>query len=235
VQEIDLPSALLDDVQPTIVWSAAGTTPETPLPLLIALDGAEYARFSGLLQMLDAHVASGALPPMRALLCHPTRRGDDYTARPELAEYLAQELIPAAEAVGAVAPESRLRVGLGASLGGLALLHAHRSDASLFGGLFLQSSSFLHHGYEPSSGHFDRIEEFVDDVLAASSWSDPIPIVLTCGSVEQNLGNNRECAAALIAQGYSVELHVVPDAHNWIAWRDAWTPHLIDLLGKVWS
>jgi hypothetical protein len=27
----------------------------------------------------------------------------------------------------------------------------------------------------------------------------------------------------------------VRDAHNWIAWRDAWTPYLVDFLGKVWS
>jgi enterochelin esterase-like enzyme len=235
VHEIDVPSEILGDVQPTICWSATGTDPTSPLPLLVVLDGVEFARFSGLLHMLDSQVASGRLPPMRAALCQPTRRDEHYTASPEFAEYLARELTPAIEEHWAIAPERRLRAGLGASLGGLALLHAHRSPASPFGALFLQSSSFFQHGFLPGSAHIDRIEQFVDEALGASSWADPIPIAMTCGTVEQNLENNRECAAALVSQGYPAALHVVRDAHNWIAWRDAWFPHLIDLLGKAWS
>ena len=235
VQEIEVPSALLGEAQPTLVWSAAGTSPETPLPLLVALDGPEFARFSALLQMLDAHVAAGALPPMRAALCQPTRRGEHYTASPEFARYLDRELIPAIESVGAVAPEPRLRAGLGASLGGLALLHAHRSSPDLFGALFLQSSSFFQGGSRPASAPLRRVERFVHKILTTTSWPHPIPIVLTCGTVERNLENNQEAVAALVAQGYPADLHVVRDAHNWIAWRDAWTPHLTELLGKAWS
>jgi enterochelin esterase family protein len=234
VSEIDVPSALLGEVQPTIVWSAAGTEPETPLPLLVALDGAEFASFSGLLRMLDAEVAGGRLPPMRAALCHPTQRGEHYAASPEFAGYLARELIPAVSELVSVAPGQGSCVGLGASLGGLALLHAQRQEGT-FGGLFCQSSSFLHHERALESELLQRIELFMDGVLAASSWPDPIPVTMTCGTVEPNLENNRECAAALKSQGYAVALHVVRDAHNWVAWRDAWTPHLVDLLGKVWS
>jgi enterochelin esterase family protein len=234
VQEIDVLSDLLGEVQPTIVWSAAGTDPEMPLPLLVALDGAEFARFSGLLRMLDAHVATGMLPPMRAALCHPTRRDEHYSASPQFAAYLAQELIAAVQAVGAVAPEAKFRAGLGASLGGLALLHAHRSSPELFGSMFLQSSSLFHESREPGSAHLERIEQFVGDVLAAGSWQHPIDVAMTCGAVERNLANNEESAAALETQGYAVELRIVRDAHNWIAWRDAWTPHLVGLLGKVW-
>jgi enterochelin esterase family protein len=234
VNEIDVPSAVLGGLQPTILWAAAGTAPEATLPLLVALDGAEFASFSGLLRMLDAEIASGRLPPMRAVLCHPTRRDAHYTASPEFAGYLAEELIPAVSELVSVAPERRFRVGLGASLGGLAILHAHR-HGDMFGALFCQSSSFFHHEYTLGSAYLGRIHRFMDEVLAASSWPDPIPVTMTCGAVEQNLANNRECAAALVSQGYPVALQVVRDAHNWIAWRDAWTPYLVDLLGKVWS
>jgi enterochelin esterase-like enzyme len=234
VVEIDVPSAVLGDVQPTVLWTAAGTTPETPLPLLVALDGVEFASFSGLLRMLDAEVASGLLPPMRAVLCHPTRRDEHYTASPKFARYLARELIPAVEKRVSVAPERRCRVGLGASLGGLALLHAQRRGG-MFGGLFCQSSAFFHHEDTLGSAYLRRVERFMDGMLAASSWPDPIPVALTCGTVEENLANNRVCAAALVSQGYPATLHVVRDAHNWIAWRDAWTPHLVEFLGKLWS
>ncbi len=235
VQEIRIPSALLGEEQPTLVWSAAGTSPRDPLPLLIALDGEEFARFSGLLHLLDAEVASGGLPPMRAALCQPTRRDEHYTASPDFAEYLARQLIPAVEDLGALAPGPRFRVGLGASLGGLALLHAHRRFPRSLGALFLQSSSFFQPGSLPGSANIERIERFVGDVTSAPSWDDPIRVVMTCGTVEQNLENNRDCVAALVAQGYPAVLRVVRDAHNWIAWRDAWTPHLVDLLVEAWS
>jgi enterochelin esterase family protein len=39
----------------------------------------------------------------------------------------------------------------------------------------------------------------------------------------------------LAAQGYDLALHVNADAHNWVAWRDTWDPHLVDLLHRVWS
>lgn len=234
LSEIDVGSAVLGDTQPTILWAAAGTAPESPLPLLVALDGLEFAQFSGLLHMLDAEVASGRLPPMRAVLCHPTRRDEHYTASPQFARYIARELIPTVSRLVSVASGKRFRVGLGASLGGLALLHAHRRG-DMFGALFCQSSAFFHRGDVLGSAHLRRVERFMDGVLAASSWPKPIPVTMTCGTVEQNLENNRECAAALEAQGYRASLQVVRDAHNWIAWRDAWTPHLVDLLARVWS
>lgn len=234
VSEIDVPSAVLGDNQPTILWAAAGTSPATPLPLLIVLDGVEFARFSGLLHMLDAEVAAARLPPMRAVLSHPTRRDEHYTASSKFARYVARELIATVSEHVTVAPERRFRVGLGASLGGLALLHAHRQGAML-GALFCQSGAFFHRGDVLGSAHLRRMERFMDGVLATSSWPDPIPVAMTCGTVEQNLANNRECAAALQSQGYPAVLHVVRDAHNWIAWRDAWTPYLVDFLGKVWS
>jgi len=234
-EEIEVRSARLGDVQTTLVWSAAGTDPRTPLPLLVALDGLEFARFSGLLGMLDAMVASGALPPMRAALCQPTRRGEEYTASRDFPAYLASELIPAVRRVGAVTPERRLRAGLGASLGGLALLHAHRKSPGLFGALLLQSSSFFQMTDQHPPAPIERLERFVEEVIGTTSWSDPIPVTMTCGTVEQNLENNRRCAAALAAQGYPATLHEVRDAHNWIAWRDAWTPHLVDLLSELFG
>jgi enterochelin esterase family protein len=53
--------------------------------------------------------------------------------------------------------------------------------------------------------------------------------------VEENLANNQAVAAALARQGYDVRLDVVPDAHNWVAWRDALDPHLGELLRSLWA
>jgi enterochelin esterase family protein len=58
---------------------------------------------------------------------------------------------------------------------------------------------------------------------------------MTCGTVEENLNNNRATARALASQGYDVKLVENRDGHNWIAWRDTFDPHLSDLLTKVWG
>ena len=60
-----------------------------------------------------------------------------------------------------------------------------------------------------------------------------MPVVLTCGVIEENAGNNRLMAQALRAQGYPVTLHEVADMHNYTAWRDAFDPHLTRLLRQM--
>lgn len=231
--ELALPSVLLAAVQPALLWSAHGADPAARLPVLVVLDGIEFAGFSGLVTMLDWAVATRRLPKMRALLLHPTQRNAHYSANPLLADALAEELLPAADRVAPLATSRKWRAGLGASLGGLALLHAHRRRPQLFGSLYLQSGTFLRRSYLGME-HAGRIEAFVEDVLATPAWPDPIPIEMTCGTVEANLSSNRDARTALRRHGYPAHLHIVPDAHNWVAWRDAWLPHLPAMLRRSW-
>ena len=58
---------------------------------------------------------------------------------------------------------------------------------------------------------------------------------MTCGMGEENLANNRDMADTLREQGYPVRLVEVPDAHNLVAWRDAWHPDLAELAREVWT
>ena len=172
---------------------------------------------------------------MRALLLHPTERNAHYSANPILADALGQELPPAVDLSAPVASEPRGRAGLGASLGGLALLHAHRCSPKLFGALYLQSGTFIERGQLGAVDYAERIEGVVEEVVTTPAWPDPIPVEMTCGAVETNLASNRWARTALRRQGYPAHLHVMPDAHNWIAWRDAWWPHLPAMLRKVWG
>ena len=70
--------------------------------------------------------------------------------------------------------------------------------------------------------------------LREGAQADPVPVVLTCGSAEENLQNNRLMTRALSAQGHPASLHEVPDLHNYTAWRDAFEPHLTSLLAQAW-
>ena len=237
-EELGLESQILRARIPAVVWTSPGAQPAEELPLLIAHDGPELAQFSDLLHLLAVKVTSRELPPMRAALLAPIDRDQHYSASAVYARALALEIVPALTRKIAVRPGRTMRVAMGASLGALAMLHAHRIYPSLFGGLFLQSGSFFRQRFDPQEARFvrfRRVTRFVGQVLSAKEWPHPVPIAMTCGTVEENLANNKATFAALRAQGYDGGLHEIPDAHNWIAWRDAFDPHLVELLIRTWT
>lgn len=238
VSRLDVPSAALGTTLTVELWSSPGAGAADRLPLLVAHDGPEYARLSALTHLLDVHAGDGTLPPMRAALLPPVDRDRDYSASPAYARALTHEVLPALAARAPV-PEGRaMRVGMGASLGALAMLHAHRSAPASFGALFLQSGSFFRHrfdAHESGFARFRRVARFVGRVDAAESWPHPVSVAMTCGAIEENLANNRATRDALARQGYDVELHEVRDGHNWIAWRDAFVPPLVHLLRRTWT
>jgi enterochelin esterase-like enzyme len=132
-----------------------------------------------------------------------------------------------------VAPFTHRPVGLGASLGALAFLHALWSRSVLLGGLFLQSGSFFRRrfdAHESAYGRFARITRFVGTVVGGRGGAAPVPTTITCGAAEENLDNNRVMAAALQEHGFPARLVEHPDAHNWVAWRDALHPHFAELV-----
>jgi enterochelin esterase family protein len=222
-----------------LLWTSAGASGRDPLPLLVAHDGPEYAEFSGLLAYLDAATMDGTLPAMHAALLAPGDRNQEYSACAAYADALAFELLPDILAEVAVPASPRLRVGMGASLGALAILHAHRRRQDLFGGLFLQSGSFFQRrtdAHESGVTRFNRIIRFVASVLADPGPAPtPITVGMTCGTVEENRANNEAMAAALAGQGHSVTLGHLPDGHNWVSWRDAFAGYLGPLLAGLWG
>jgi enterochelin esterase-like enzyme len=228
----------IDGVATGLLWSPFGTDDAEPLPLLVVHDGLEYAQFSLLRQFLDRAMRAHALPPFRAALLHPTARDEQYSASPAYAEALTEFVLPRLHAMAPITAGRRHRVGMGASLGALAMLHAHRLAPAAFGGLFLQSGSFFHHRYfrhDIGFEHFERIRSFSGRVHTGGNWDLAIPVAMTCGEVEQNFPNNRATRLALRAQGYPVTFHRVRDAHTWVGWRDAFTPGLVDLLTGLWG
>ena len=237
-QTVGVPSRTLAADVPVTVWSPRGTQTRRPLPLLVAHDGPEYAEYSGLLRFLAAGCAAGTIPPLRAALVPPVERNRDYSASARYTRALAREILPRLEPVAPTEGGANGRAGMGTSLGALAVLHAHRRYADVFGGLFLQSGSFFRQRYdrhERDFPRFRRISRFVGRVLTGEAEGEPIPVAMTCGSEEENLANNRAVAAALAAQGYDMRLDLVRDAHNWVAWRDAFEPHLTAFLRRLWA
>lgn len=223
---------------PALVWTSPDAAPDDPLPLLIAHDGPEYGELSDLLKLLRARVTEGVLPPIRVALIGPVDRDQTYSASAAYARAFSYEIVPALDRI-APAPHGRsMRIGMGASLGALEMLHIHRTHPATFGALFLQSGSYFRQRYDKQEAgfvRFGRIARFMGRVLTANDWAHAIRVTMTCGTVEENLKNNRATFDALRLQGYDVTLVENRDAHNWVGWRDTFEPHLITLLHEMWS
>jgi enterochelin esterase-like enzyme len=256
----DVPVRSLGGVLAVRIWSPEGVRDDEALPLLLVHDGPEYDTLASLTRYLSAGVAGGWLPRLRAALLSPGSRDQWYSASARYARALRHAVIPALTGRLAVS----LRVGMGASLGGLAMLHAYCRYPDAVDALCLQSGSFFtprYDGHERRFPYYRRITGFVAGVQGAPSHgavgpgsapparparaaaparpaapalpARPVPVVLTCGVVEENLANNRLMTQALRARGYPAALHEVPDAHNYTAWRDAFDPHLTRLLRQM--
>jgi len=211
------------------------STPEPPgrdAPLIVAHDGPEYAEYAGLTRFLDAMSWEERIPPLRAALIQPVDRDETYSASALYAGALVRELLPA---IAKHAPHG-CRIGMGASLGALAMLHAHRRHPNSFDGLLLQSGSFFRQRSDKVESGFPRyrrITRFVGTVLRASEADRPIPVAITVGSAEENRANNEAIAEALVYQRYTTWISALRDAHTWTCWRDALDPHLPALIEAV--
>jgi enterochelin esterase family protein len=232
--EVTLASRRLRASVGALLWCAADTDPTAPLPLVLVHDGPEYAAYSQLLRLFDYLVAHDEAPPFRAALVPPPPdRNETYSASTRYARALVDEWLPA---LRASAPFLSRPVGVGASLGALALLHAHWTSPGPFGALLLQSGSFFRRRFDAHESRlprFARIVRFVSRVAGGRDAPARIPLVLTCGSGEENLDNNRFLAATLAARGWDARLHEHPDAHNWISWRDSLHPYLAELVARA--
>jgi enterochelin esterase family protein len=200
-------------------------------PLLVVLDGPEYVRRASLLRLLRRLVEEETVPAHRVALVRPDDRLETYSASAVYARSLAA-------ALDELAGRGRgRRVGLGSSLGGLALLHAHRLEPRAFSGLFLQSGSFFRRRTDPQESrfpHFSRIDRFVGTVLNAKDRARPVPTTLTCALDEENYACNAAVAQALAHQGYAVNFHAARGGHDWSTWRPALESNLAPLLRRVW-
>src|SRR3954452_20136794 len=111
------------------VWSPV----EGPARMLLANDGPEYDALARLTQFCAVVIAREALPPFRVALLAPGDRDQWYSASAAYSRALAHDVIPALrDGFGIIGPVA----GVGASLGGLAMLHAQRRFPRALGALF---------------------------------------------------------------------------------------------------
>jgi enterochelin esterase-like enzyme len=232
---LEVPSRPLRATVEVTLWSPDGIHDGAPLPLIAVHDGPAYAAEASLTAVAAGLIEAGRVPAHRIALLHPGRRDEWYSASALYARALIGEVLPA---VGRAVAVDGAPVGMGASLGGLAMLHAQRRYPAAFAALFLQSSSFFMPRFdhmEKGFPRYGRIVRFVRGVVGEQAAEHPVPATLTCAGEEDNVHNNRRVAAALKLQGYRATLVETSGGHDFPTWGAALDPHLGDLLGAVWG
>ena len=213
----------------------ADSTPAQPMPLLVVHDGPEYADLAHLLRYLSTVMRLEPELRCRVLLLAPVDRDRTYSASPAYARALVTGMLPQVTSSMAT---SGLPIGVGSSLGGLAMLHAAVTYPGSFAGVFSQSGSFFRprtDGMERGFRFYQRIVRFVDDVVADPERLAGLHVSMTCGTGEENLANNRSLARRLRRAGVPTELMENPDGHNHTGWRDCLDPGLRVLMRTVWG
>ena len=213
----------------------ADSEPAQPLPLLVVHDGPEYADLAQLLRYLSTVMRLEPELRCRVLLLAPVDRDRTYSASPAYARALVTGMLPQVTSSMAT---SGLPIGVGSSLGGLAMLHAAVTYPGSFAGVFSQSGSFFRprtDGMERGFRFYQRIVRFVDDVVADPERLAGLHVSMTCGTGEENLANNRSLARRLRRAGVPTELMENPDGHNHTGWRDCLDPGLRVLMRTVWG
>ena len=124
----------------------------------VAHDGPEYDKLAQLTRYSGAMIAAGTLPPHRVALLAPGARDEWYSASALYSRALYLDVVPGLRQAVAVEGAS---VGMGASLGALAMLVTQRRAPGTFGALFLHSGSFFIPRFDSQESGFPRYARVV--------------------------------------------------------------------------
>ena len=171
-------------------------------------------------------IERGTLAPFRIALLPPGDRDEWYSASAVYGRSLCRRIIPA---VGGQVDVAGRPVGMGTSLGALAMLQAQRSWPERFAGLFLQSGSFFvpalrspRVGVPAVRSHHALRRRSAGGAAGRRSGASDHDVRRRGGEHPQQPRD----VSSFAAQGYPVRLHEVADLHNYTSWRDAFDPYL---------
>ncbi len=240
-----LRSGILENERRVWVYTPAGYDPDRPEPydVLVLFDGTGFVKMSPLPAILDNLIASGAVPPLVAIMpcsISQTLRLKELLLHEPFNDFLTKELMPWAHEAYRLTDDSRRVVVSGASAGGLAAAYAAFEHPELFGNVLSLSGAFV---YSPGlmSPGWKGEHEWLTRRIAASE-TKPIRFYLSAGTLETVsmfdlaggpalLPANRHLRTVLELKGYEHWLHEFPGAHDMISWQGVIPEGLRALLG----
>ena len=204
------------------LYSPARMRREHRLPLLVVHDGGDFLNHAAFGTVLDNLMDRRLMADTVVAFTHPGDRLKEYGDSAAHSRFLTAELVPLLEERLPLRAEPAGRVLAGASFGGIAALAAAVHAPGFYGGLLLQSASFLYTvvGREHHGGPvFDPVVRFVNALRA-----QPQPIVeqifLSYGAFEPSAQRNLAMVDALRRMADEVRVVESLDGHTWTGWRD---------------
>ena len=205
-------------------------------PLLVLHDGSDYVRYAQLKTVLDNLIHRLEIPPLVVALTDSPNRLAEYVGLDAHADFVVEDLIPAVGARVPLDPDVDARCAMGASLGGVASLHAAWRHPGAFGRLLLQSGSFAFTdiGENKRGPVFEPVVRFMNAFRAAPGRPAD-RIYVSCGIYESLIYENRSLVPLLTRQQIQVRYEEARDGHNWQNWRDRLRAGLTYLFpGPLW-
>lgn len=203
------------------LYLPVGVRQRGPLPLLVVHDGGDYLRFAGIATVLDNLMHRGLMAGAVAALIDPADRLVEYAASPRHARFLTSELVPRLEQRLPLRADPAGRVLMGASMGAIASLSAAARAPGFYGGLLLQSGTFMFGPAPRGAGgrELAPVVRFLNG-LRADPREVSERIFLSIGAFEPSAGRNRAMAATLRTMAGTLRVEEGLDGHNWFSWRD---------------
>ncbi len=233
-----------------------------PCALLVLFDGRAYSTLVPTPIILDNLIAASMIPPTIAVLIGDTERGRELVPRPELADSIANELVPWIRTQYHVSTDPNWTIVGGSSAGGFVAIYTALHHPEVFGNVLGQSPAAFRSPQlrqymaerAPASvpGGRDRhdLEELQDrGTSETTGWlakevidrpKMPLRFYLDAGLFEVDftgsaigiLESTRYVRDVLRAKGYDVQYQMYVGGHEYLNWRGTLADGLIGLLGR---
>jgi len=204
------------------LYAPARMRREDRLPLLVVHDGGDFLRHANFGTVLDNLMDRRLMADTVVAFTHPGDRLKEYGASPAHGRFLTAELVPQLEHRLPLRAEPAGRVLAGASFGAIAALSAAVQAPGFYGGLLLQSASFLYTviGREHLGGPvFDPVVRFVN-AIRAQPQQVVEQIFLSYSAFERSAQRNLAMVDVLRRMADEVRVVESLDGHTWTGWRD---------------
>jgi enterochelin esterase-like enzyme len=222
IEAVEVESTAFGERREERIYLPAGYMAGQSYPLVIIHDGEDFVSYADLSVSLDNLIDAGDIPPVVAALIQTRDRMGEYSGGRRHARYLVREFLPVLQSRYRISEEPEDRVVMGASLGAVASLSTAFRYPGVFGGLVLQSGSFiLDERKLEQRPHpvFHRIARLVRALRRAPQVPGTRAFVST-GELEGLAEENHALANFLRERGIDVLFKSAWDGHHWHNWRD---------------